>query len=196
ELDILTFVCQHIAAAIVQKRNEKAIRDSEERFRAVADTATSAIYVHDRNQFHYVNRAAEQMTGYSRDDLMKMSPWDLLHPDFDQTRALEPPASMRAGKPLRMEFKIVRKDGESRWWDFSGCILDFAGKSSLLGTALDITERKQSEVLQDAMYRIATKASSAVDLNELYAFIHKVLGELMYGKNCYIALYDKDRDAI
>src|SRR3954462_7992834 len=189
--EILTFVSQHIAAAIAQKRSDSALRESEGKFRAVADTATSAIYVQDHGQLLYVNRAAELMTGYSKEELLSMPAWDLLHPDFKHLENFRAPQSMEQGEPLRMEFKMVRKDGEVRWWDFSGCIVMYGGRRALLGTAFDATDRKQSEQLQSALYRIASKASTAQDLNELYEFIHAVLGEFMYARNCFIALHDK-----
>src|SRR4051812_28478913 len=194
--EILTFVSQHIASAIVQKRSDKALRESEAKFRAVADTATSAIYVQDQDRLLYVNRAAELMTGYSKEELLSMPAWDLLHPDFKHLKNFRAPDSTSQGEPLRMEFKMIRKTGEERWWDFSGCIVMYGGRRALLGTAFDATERKQSEQLQSALYRIASKASTAQDLNELYAFIHAVLGEFMYARNCFIALHDKAHDLI
>ncbi len=194
--EILTFVSQHIAAAIAQKRSDKALRESEAKFRAVADTATSAIYVQDGDRLLYVNRAAELMTGYSKEELLSMKAWDILHPDFKHLETFRAPQAMAQGEPLRMEFKMVRKTGEVRWWDFSGTIVSFDGKRALLGTAFDATDRKQSEQLQSALYRIASKASTAQDLNELYAFIHAVLGEFMYARNCFIALHDKAHNMI
>ena len=194
--EILTFVSQHIAAAIVQKRSDKALRESEAKFRAVADTATSAIYVHDSNRVLYANRAAELMTGYSGTELLAMKSWQIVHPEFKHLENFMPPPGTPEGQPLRMEFKIVRKGGEVRWWEFSGCSISFDGKPALLGTAFDVTERKQAEQLQSALYRIASMASTAQDLNELYAFIHTVLGEFMYARNCFIALHDKTHNLI
>ena len=54
----------------------------------------------------------------------------------------------------------------------------------------DITEQKRAETLSSALYRIAEKTSSAADLQQFYASIHAIVGELMYARNFYIALYD------
>jgi hypothetical protein len=57
-------------------------------------------------------------------------------------------------------------------------------------------ERRQSEKVQDALYRIAETAASAHDMQEFYRAIHSIVGELMYANNLYIALYDEERGAI
>ncbi|HET8784944.1 MAG TPA: GAF domain-containing protein, partial [Candidatus Limnocylindrales bacterium] len=50
--------------------------------------------------------------------------------------------------------------------------------------------------VQDALYRIASAASAAQDLDAFYAEMHAIVGELMYAENFYIALYDAERDAL
>jgi len=54
----------------------------------------------------------------------------------------------------------------------------------------DVTERARSAKVQSALYRIAEKTASSQDMEDLYAAIHEIIGELMYAKNFYIALYD------
>jgi len=58
------------------------------------------------------------------------------------------------------------------------------------GTVIDITERKQAEKLQAAMYAISQAAILSDDLDDLYEAIHHTLGELMPVENFFIALYD------
>ena len=53
-----------------------------------------------------------------------------------------------------------------------------------------------SEKLQSALYRIAETASAAQDMQEFYAEIHRIVGELMYAENFFIVLYDEDRRAM
>ncbi|HEY4491223.1 MAG TPA: GAF domain-containing protein, partial [Acidobacteriota bacterium] len=67
-----------------------------------------------------------------------------------------------------------------------------AGKSvGRVWSFRNVTERKRAEGLRSALYRIAAQTSIAEDMQEFYAAIHKIVGELMYAKNFYIALYDK-----
>ncbi|MDH4141267.1 MAG: GAF domain-containing protein [Chloroflexota bacterium] len=55
---------------------------------------------------------------------------------------------------------------------------------------------ERDRLIQDALYQIATAASSAEDLGVFYATVHDIVGRLMYAENAYIALYDGQREAI
>src|SRR5262249_37446866 len=65
-----------------RRQAQLALAESESKFRGVAETAGVAIYIHDGQSFLYVNRASESISGYSREELMKLNPFTLLHPDF------------------------------------------------------------------------------------------------------------------
>ena len=54
-------------------------------------------------------------------------------------------------------------------------------------------ERARAQKVQDALYRIADAASAAQDMAEFYPAIHRIVGELMFAENFYIALYDEER---
>jgi two-component system, cell cycle sensor histidine kinase and response regulator CckA len=54
----------------------------------------------------------------------------------------------------------------------------------------DITEQKRAEGLNAALYAIAARSQSAEDLQQFFAAIHNIVGELMTARNFYIALYD------
>jgi signal transduction histidine kinase/DNA-binding response OmpR family regulator len=58
------------------------------------------------------------------------------------------------------------------------------------------TERARAAEIQDALYRIAELASAARDLQEFYRAIHAVVGELIYARNFFLALYDEERRLI
>jgi GAF domain-containing protein/CheY-like chemotaxis protein/HPt (histidine-containing phosphotransfer) domain-containing protein len=54
-------------------------------------------------------------------------------------------------------------------------------------------EHQRSEKVQAVLYRIAETASAAQDMQEFYAEIHRIVGELMFAENFYVVLYDEDR---
>jgi len=56
----------------------------------------------------------------------------------------------------------------------------------------EVLERQRSERLQAALYRIAEKSSTAESLEEFYAAVHIIVGQLLYARNFYIALVSED----
>jgi len=128
-----------------QKQAEQALRVSEARFRALSECA-AAIFVYRRNRFLYANPAMEVITGYSQQELLKLSFWEIVHPDVRELarqRGLMP--HWGEPVPLRCELKIVTKAREGRWLDFSGVRFELEGKLTIAGIAFDITERKSAE---------------------------------------------------
>ena len=59
-----------------------------------------------------------------------------------------------------------------------------------------MTESRDAAKVQDALYRIAELAGAAQDLQEFYAAVHAIVGELMYAENFFIALYDEERQLV
>ena len=144
--EILTFVAQHVATALDRKRAGDALRASEARFRTLAETAPCAIVIYQGDDFRYVNPAAASITGWERDELTGREFWDLVHPDFQHlVRAADRAPVRGVEPPARHEFKIVRRDGEERWLDFSAGAIEYGSRSAALGIAFDVTERKRAE---------------------------------------------------
>jgi diguanylate cyclase (GGDEF)-like protein/PAS domain S-box-containing protein len=144
--DLLTFVSQHVANAILRKQTAEALRESEERFRTLAHTAPCAIFIYQGTRFRYANATSAALTGYELEELSRLDFVELVHPEFrDMVRERETVRQRGQAVPSRYEFKIVRKDGEERWVDFSSGSLEFGGRSAALGIAFDVTERKRAE---------------------------------------------------
>lgn len=196
-LKAMTDIGSQIGLFIDRKQAEHALIESEAKFRAVADTATSGIYIHSDDRFLYVNRACELISGYTRQELLQRKVWEVVHPEDLQRLQLRA-ASRKRGEnvPSRYEFRLVHKNGDIRWVDFSAALIQFEGQSAILATVFDITDRKRGEQLQSALYRIANLASSATDLQQFYRSIHDIVGELMYARNFYIAVLSEDGDNI
>jgi diguanylate cyclase (GGDEF)-like protein/PAS domain S-box-containing protein len=143
--EILTFVSQHVATALDRKRAADALRASEARFRTLAETAPCAILIYQGDSFRYVNPAAASITGWDRSALTGRAFWDLVHPDFHHLLRGSRGAGRGIEAAARQEFRIVRRDGEERWLDFSAGQVEFGGRPATLGIAFDVTERKRAE---------------------------------------------------
>jgi PAS domain S-box-containing protein len=149
------------------KLADDALRESEAKFRLVAETAPCAIWILQGETLVYVNRYAESLSGYSREELFSMNPWGLVDPEFRAMGEQRANARLRGENPEpRYQFKIRTKTGDVRWLDFSGARTNFEGKPAILATAFDITAMKRAEqqLLERTMYLDALIANSPLGI--------------------------------
>jgi PAS domain S-box-containing protein len=167
---------------------EKALRESEAKFRLVADTVTSAIWLLQDDHFVYFNKEFEAISGYSRDEILSMSPWDLVHPDFREEARARGLLRMR-GEPVpnRYQFAVLTKSGEARWVEFSGALTELNGKPAILASAFDITasKRTEQELKEHLMYMDALIANSPLgivikDQNQLVRFCNPAFERMFF----------------
>jgi diguanylate cyclase (GGDEF)-like protein/PAS domain S-box-containing protein len=112
-------------------------------FRTLAEAIAGPIFISQGNRLHYVNHAAEIITGYTREQLLSMNFWDLLHSDSHELFLNLEPA--RLGHIAQHEVRIVAKSGEARWLEIRTARIEFDGVLSSLVSAFDVTERKEAE---------------------------------------------------
>lgn len=158
---------------------ELLLRESEEKFRALAESTPAAIFIYQGEYFQYLNPAAENLTGYKLNEIYGMKFFDLVHPDHREMvkeRGLK--RQMGESVDNRYVFKILRKDGQFRWVDFGAEIIEFKGKPAGIGTAYDITDRiKFEEELKasEEKYRLLVENQTdlvvKVDLEGRFLFV-------------------------
>ncbi|HMF94042.1 MAG TPA: PAS domain S-box protein [Vicinamibacterales bacterium] len=136
-----------IADITAQKLAEQALRESESKFRMLAETTQSGIFIYrETGALCYFNPRMEHFTGYSASELDAMTVWDLVHPDsIDMVRARARARWRGVPAPSRYELKIVTKSGDTRWLDLSASLIEFQGQPAIVGTAFDITDSKRTE---------------------------------------------------
>jgi len=128
-----------------RKRAERALTESEERYRTVVEESFAGVYVVQDGRFAYANRNAASSTGYEPEELVGRDAYSMVHPD-DVERIKASSQQMLEGKDLSpYEFRIVTKDGQTRWVIETVRSISFMGRKAVLGNAIDITERKEAE---------------------------------------------------
>jgi len=143
-----------------------SLKESETKFRTLAEATTSAVFIYQDTHFIYANHATLTLTGYSLDELLKLNFWDVVHFDFRALIKERGLARLRGEKvPDHYEFKIIRKNGEERWVDFSSRQITFNGEPAALGTAYDITDRKKAEeALKESELQLRTLINAMPDI--------------------------------
>jgi len=131
------------------KRVEEALRDSEEKYRTIVETAGEGIWILDGNYVTvFVNARMAEMMGYSVDELIGKSGYDFVYKE-DLELGKQISAEAIEDKKLGAEFKYRKKDGSPLWAIVSTKkLFDDNGKSmGSFAMFTDITERKRSEEL-------------------------------------------------
>jgi len=144
----LRLVGEIFANALAQKDAEEAVRESESRFRTVADSAPVLIWMSGLDMLcTFFNKPWLDFTGRTAEEGMGDGWTKGVHPD-DLPECLKAyRASFEARKPFVLQYRLRRHDGEYRWisdngvprYDADG---NFAG---YIGSCLDITDRMRAE---------------------------------------------------
>ncbi|MRR56069.1 MAG: PAS domain S-box protein [Deltaproteobacteria bacterium] len=125
---------------------EKALRESEEKFRVLAETAPAAIVVYQDEKIVYVNPAAVRLFGYGEAELLRMKFWKWAHPET-HTQIMDRGMARQRGEPvpIQYEHRFVKKKGEIGWVMVAAGCITYRGKPAGIATFIDITENKRSE---------------------------------------------------
>ncbi len=169
-----------------RQQMEEELQQSEENLKAYLESAPDGIYINDlKGSFLYGNKKAEEIMGYTREELLEKS--------FLKLKILPAKYLAKAGKLLVLnamgkptgpdEFEIIRKDGSYVWVEISTTPIKQGRKTVVIGLVRDITERKRAE--HDLNERIKelkclygiTKIAENKDiaLDEIYHLVGNIL---------------------
>jgi two-component system, cell cycle sensor histidine kinase and response regulator CckA len=143
----IQFVCMDITD---RKNAENALRESEERFRLIADTIDEVFWIFDtgKRSLTYLSPAFERIWGFSRKDVLnKQEPFiDTIHPD-DRDRVIAADRLMETGQPIDYEFRIIRSNRSVRTiWNRGFPVPGKSGGArQYVGVSQDVTEKRLAE---------------------------------------------------
>lgn len=152
------------------QRAERLLRESEEKFRTLADAIPAAIFIEQSDRCCYVNHAAEEATGYSRDELLTMNFSQLVHPDSVEALNEHRSKLLDGNLPIsRYEIMLLPKQSRDvRWLDVAAGTFILNGKVAVLTTALDVTGHKRSERVTQNLRDPLTGVASRQRLVEIF----------------------------
>ncbi len=134
---------------LVRKETEAALRESDARHRAVFENAAVGIDLVDSDGgFLQVNGCFTEMLGYTQDELLNLTFFDISHPDDVEVSRINHEKMVRGEtESYRFEKRYVRKDGDVLWADVS--VSPVRGPEGVhlttVGVIADITDRKRTE---------------------------------------------------
>jgi PAS domain S-box-containing protein len=130
-----------------RKKVEEKLRESEERYRNIVETANEGIYlVNEEDKITYANNVTTELSGYTLEEIMGRSIWDFISEESKPIVKINL-EKRRQDINVSYELKLIRKDGSSLWVFVSAKpFFNKEGKfTGFLGMLTDINERKIAE---------------------------------------------------
>lgn len=136
---------------VERKRMEKAFRKSEERYRLLVEQSLQGLVIAQDNpvRLSFVSKPMEAITGYSREELEKFEPqqlMELIHPEDRETffRNFKDQLSGKEVPPV-LEYRIIHKTKGTQWVEIYSAQIEHEFTPATHTVFLDITERKRAE---------------------------------------------------
>lgn len=181
-----------------RKRIKKVLEESEKKYKDLFEKSEDANLIIINGRFVDCNEATVKMLRYNnKKELLDTHPSELspeMQPDgktsFEKANEMMSIALEKGSN--RFEWNHKKADGEVFLVEVLLTAIDINGENKILHTVWrDITERKKSERLREALYEISEATFIATDMDSLYKRIHEVISTLITAKNFYITIYDE-----
>jgi PAS domain S-box-containing protein len=156
------YICSFARNIGKRKMVEKALRESEERYRELVENANDMLYTHDlEGNFTSINRAAEQVTGYTRTEALSMNIAQIVAPEYLQEALVQLGSLVASDDPVSYELEIIAKDGRRVPVEIRTCVMKREGRPvGVQGIARDVTRRKMAE---DALRQAEARYRSIIE---------------------------------
>lgn len=128
------------------KKYLENLKDSETKFRTLAETSPIAIAILRQDHYIYVNSSWENLTGYSKEEAKELNPLMTVHPDMRELVLKNAQNRLNNQEvQTRYEMKGITKKGKIVWYDFSATLFEYNNEPAILSFITNLTDRKSIE---------------------------------------------------
>jgi PAS domain S-box-containing protein len=178
-------------------RAEQALKQSEQRFRALIENATDLITVLDQNGVaHYQSPSVERILGYLPGEILGTKVFDLIHPE-DLGAVLETFAAalQNEGGSYSVDFRFRHKDGTWRYLESNGrSLLHAMPIQGVIINSRDVTDRKQTE---RRLHESEENLRQLTDnIAEVFWLTNPDKSEMIYISPAYEKIWGRTRDSV
>ena len=163
-----------------RKEAERALRESEERYRELFENSKDALYVHDMNgAYTSVNRAAERLSGYAREELIGQQFVALLSPESEALVRGLLQRKLEDANETTYEAEIITKEGRPIPVEISSRLIFANGVAvGVQGCVRDISERKRALAAARTYSRRVIEAQEA-ERRRISRELHDQVGQIL-----------------
>ena len=144
------------AALAENEKINRALRESEAKFRGVVSQSLVGIVITENGKFTYSNAKFDEIFGYAADEMRELGPSDMATGQ-DRSLVEEEVRRRMSGEIDQIDygFRGLRKDGAVIDIEVHGSVMEAGGKRALISLLLDVTERvraaRELQTLQDKL---------------------------------------------
>jgi two-component system CheB/CheR fusion protein len=128
-----------------RKRTENFLRNSEEKFRNLAEQSPNIIFINQKGKVVYANTEAEEATGYTKEEFYspKFNFMDLIAPESKEAVKSLFIKHLKGEDVRSYDHKLISKNGKTKDVINSTKLIDYNGEPAILGIETDVTESKR-----------------------------------------------------
>jgi PAS domain S-box-containing protein len=132
-------------------------QEQNQLFRTIIRRSLSGLFIFQGDRVVLANPALQDIVGLTEDEILRMNPFDLVHPaDRDLVRQRAAQRLKGGAPPDDYEFRILEADGKARWVRLLATSVTYRERPAVLANILDINEQKRAQELQQEADRLRT----------------------------------------
>jgi PAS domain S-box-containing protein len=182
--------------SVERKRTEEALRESEHKFKTLAEYSPNMIFINQNGRVVYANKKCEEIMEYKKDEFHSpdFNFLSLIAPEYRETVITSFSKHVKGEEIEPYEYVLVTKNGKRINGIITTRLIDYEGQKAILGVITDVTDRKHAEeALRESEGRYRDLYENAPNA---YFSISTVDGSILRCNNAAMMLLGYDKKTI